>query len=90
MRMSLIDVLVGHLIAVGAVGCGLFNLGKLRQEGELLQHFHHIGIGEVVVVKQFAQVVDSRRYGVDEVLLVLEISTESVCAKHLQCTEEHE
>ena len=37
-----------------------------------------------------AQVVHSRRYGVEEVLLALEIAAEAVCAEHLQRAEEHE
>ena len=42
LRMGGIDVLVGHLITVGAVGCRLFYQGKLRQASELLEHLHHI------------------------------------------------
>ena len=88
--MCLIDILVGHLISVGAVGGRLLYHGKLRQESKFLQHFHHIGIWELVVVEQFAQVIDGWRYRVNEVLLVLEISAEPVCAKHLKRTEKHE
>ena len=31
LRMGVIDVLVGHLVSVGAVGCSLLNHCKLRQ-----------------------------------------------------------
>ena len=90
LRMGGIDVLVGHLVSVGAVGCSLLNHCKLRQLCDFLQHLHHIWIWKFVVVEQFAQILYCGWYGVDKMFLMLKISAESVCAQHLQCAEEHE
>ena len=90
LRMGGIDVLVGHLVSIGAVGCCLLNHCKLRQLGDFLQHLHHIWIWKFVVVEQFAQILYCGWYGVDKMFLMLKISAESVCSQHLQCAEEHE
>ena len=59
--------------------------GELRIEnwglrGELMEHALKIGIAKSAFDKQLAEAVESRRNGLQEVLLSLEIATEAVCA----------
>ena len=63
-----------------------------RHLGESAQHIHHVRIGEHLLaqLQQRAEVVHSRRNGIDEVLLALEVAAETVCAEHLQRAEEYE
>ena len=89
MRMCLVNIGVGHLVAVGPVHGGLLYACKLRQFGESAQHVHHVRVGEVARAYQFAQVLYGRWNRVDEMLLLLIIATEAVGSKHLHGTEQH-
>ena len=90
---------IGNVRVIRVVVCGLVSIGTLHFHGWLwleLGKVHHIleyivqvGIGTSVVVQQVAQVVQCGRNAVKEMLLAFEIATESVCAQHLQQTEEH-
>ena len=90
LRVCLIDVAICCLITVGTLCHRLFLLRKLRQFGKTAQEVHHIWIREHVEFHQFTQVLYCRRYAVEEMLLALELSTETVCAKHLKGAEQHE
>ena len=92
LRMSRVDVLVGGLVAVGARHSRLLDMSIARHLGESAQHIHHVGIWEHLLaqLQQRAEVVHSRRNGIDEVLLALKVAAETVCAEHLQRAEEYE
>ena len=66
-------------------------MGVTRHGSQAAQHVHHVGIREYVVaeLEKLAEIVHSGRNGVEEVFLSLEITTESVCSKHLKCAEKH-
>ena len=91
LRMCYIHVAVGCLVAIGT-RCGwLFDMRILRQLGQSAQHVHHIRIREHVFahLQQFAQIVYSWRNRLNEVLLALEVATETIGSEHLQSTEQH-
>ena len=83
LRMGFIRIQVCCLITVGSTGDRL-NLLELWQFGQLSEDFHQVGIMEDRRTgQQFAQVLDCRRDRLDEVLLLLEVTTETVSAQHL-------
>ena len=65
---------------------------KLWQVDERCQHFAQIGIRQHILTqrKEITQILDSWRYAVDEMLLMLEVATEAVSAQYLQRAEEYE
>ena len=79
-RMSLINVTLSGLISVSTFCHRLFFWGKLRELRETAEQIHHVRIRERVEFHEFAQVLYCWRYAVEEMLLALEIATESVCA----------
>ncbi len=90
MRMCIVHVYGCRTISVASRLHRLLYTGKLRQLCKTAQHVCHIRIWETVEFEQFAQVLDGRRYRLYEMPLLFEISAETVCAKHLQRTEEDE
>ena len=87
--VRLVGVVLGGLVAVGTRGSGLDQL-KLRQGAEALQYVDEVWIRQLCRCQQLAQVLDGWRYGVDEVLLALEIAAEAVGTEHLEQAEEYE
>lgn len=67
-------------------------VGELWHLCQPCQHVAQVRVGQDVLTKleQVAQVVHGWRYAVDEVLLMLEISAETIGSKHLHGAEEHE
>ena len=88
LRVGLIGILLRSLQSVSTHRCGL-HLLELRHLGQPVEHIDQIRIGEVALVQQLTQILDSGRDGLDEVLLALEIATETIGAQHLQQAEQH-
>ena len=89
LRMCLIRIQVCRLITVGTTGNRLYLL-ELWQFGQLSEDLHQMGIVEDRRAgQQFTQVLDGRRNRLDEVFLLLEVTTETVSTQHLKGTEEH-
>ena len=89
LRMSLIRVEVGGLIAIGSTSHGLYLL-ELWKLGELSQNLHQIRIMERRRTgEEFPEVLDGRWNGFDEVLLLFKVASEAIGSKHLKGTEEH-
>ena len=90
---------IGNMRIIWVVFCSLVSIGtfhfhgwlglELRKVHHILEYIVEIRIGASVVVQQVAQVVQCGWNAVKEVLLALEIATETVCAQYLQQTEEH-
>ena len=90
LRMGFVGVEICGLRAVGTFGGGFYLL-ELRELSKLVEDIHQVGVMEGRGTgKEFPEVLDSRRYGLDEVLLLLEVATEAVGTQHLQRAEEHE
>ena len=91
-RVGLEDVVRCGAEAIGPVLRRFLDARKLWQFHQALQDRHQVRIGEGATVEgeQVAQVLDSPRYGVDEVALVLEVPPETIRSQHLQRAEEHE
>lgn len=87
LRMGFIGVFVGNLVTVGTRGHGLY-LTELGQLGELLQQADEMGIRERAIVEQLTQVLHGGRYGLNEMLLALEVTAETVSTQHLKLAEE--
>ena len=87
--MGMVDVTRGSAIAVGTIDSRLFDTGETGHLGETAQHVDQIRIGKAVELEQFAQVLDGRGDGIDEVALLFEIATEAIGTQHLQRAEEH-
>ena len=83
--MRNIDIVVRCLISVSTVDCRTFDTGKLRQFGQSAQHIHHIRIREHLIAhfQQVTKILNGRRNTVKEMLLALEITTETVSSQHL-------
>ena len=79
-RVGLEDVVRRGAEAIGPVLRWFLDARKLWQFHQALQDRHQVGIGEGATVEgeQVAQVLDSPRYGVDEVALVLEVAPETI------------
>ena len=85
LRMRTIDIVVGSLIAVCTTQRHTLYHLELWQFGQSSQHIHHIRIREYLVthLQKIAQILDSWRNTVDEMLLAFEIAAESVGAQNL-------
>ena len=85
-----IDVAVCGLETVFSRLHLVFLRRKLRKVDQSGQHFTQIGIGQHILTqgKKVTQILYGRRYAVDEMLLMLKVSTEAIGTQHLQCTEE--
>ena len=81
--MGMVDVTRGSAIAVGTIDSRLFDTGETGHLGETAQHVDQIRIGKAVELEQFAQVLDGRGDGIDEVALLFEITTEAIGTQHL-------
>ena len=81
--MGMVDVTRGSAIAVGTIDSRLFDTGETGHLGETAQHVDQIRIGKAVELEQFAQVLDGRGDGIDEVALLFEIATEAIGTQHL-------
>ena len=88
--MCLVDVSLGSTVTVGTRQCRLFYARKARQLREPSQHIHHVRIRETVELQQFAQVLYRIRNGIDKMLLLLEIASETIRPKNLKRSEQHE
>lgn len=92
LRILGIDVAVCRLETILSGLYLVFLRRKLRQVDEYCQHFAQIGIRQHVLAqrKEITQILNGRWYAVDEMLLMLKVATEAVCAEHLQRAEEYE
>ena len=84
-RVGLEDVVRRGAEAIGPVLRWFLDARKLWQFHQALQDRHQVGVGEGATVEgeQVAQVLDSPRYGVDEVALMLEVPPETIRSQHL-------
>ena len=89
--MRTVDIVICNLITISTGYSRTLDALELRQLRESAQHIHHIRIWENLLahLQQITQILDSRRNTLYEVLLALEIATESIGTQHLQSTEEH-
>ena len=86
--VRLVRIQIGGLITVGTTG-HRFHILELRQFRQSAKHVNQIRIGEVALVKQLTNILDSRGYRLDEVGLSLKIASETVCTQHLQLAEQY-
>ena len=82
LRVRFIGISLGGLIAVGTTGRHV-QLTELRQLGELTEQHDKIGIREITVVEQLAQVLHGGRNRLNEVAFPFEVASETVSAQHL-------
>lgn len=92
LRILGIDVAICGLETVFSRLHLIFLRRKLRKVDQSGQHFTQIGIGQHILAqgKEVTQILYGRRYAVDEMLLMLKVSTEAIGTQHLQRAEEYE
>ena len=90
--MRSVDIGIGCAITISTVDSRLLYTGKLRQLGKAAKHIHHIRIREHLIAhfQQVTKILNGRRNTVKEMLLALEVSTETIGTQYLQRTEEDE
>lgn len=64
-------------------------IAELIEVYKAMQHIGQIRIFGIGLIEKAAQIGNSIRYALHKVRLFFEITSESISAQHLQCTEQH-